>query len=72
MNEISKLLIIGGFLLILFGLIWEMGGRFGFGNLPGDIRIEKENFKFYFPLSTSLVISAIISLLIWIFLWLRK
>lgn len=63
MNPIAKLLIIGGLVLIIVGVIWQVGGRFiSLGRLPGDITVEKENFKFYFPITTSILISIVLSL----------
>ena len=71
MNDLSKNLILLGFVLILLGLAWNLFGRIpGLGKLPGDILIKKENFTFYFPLATSLLISLLLSLLL--FLWNRK
>ncbi|MFM8859771.1 MAG: DUF2905 domain-containing protein [Methylocystis sp.] len=64
-----KLLIIAGGGLIFIGVIWLMAERFGFSRLPGDIVIEKENFRFYFPITTCIVISIILSL---IFSFLRR
>ena len=64
----GRLLIILGVVLILVGLLLTYGGRIPWlGKLPGDIRIERENFSFYFPLATSLLVSLILSLLFWIF-----
>ena len=64
-----KLLIIAGGGLIFIGVIWLMAERLGFSRLPGDIVIEKENFRFYFPITTCIVISIILSL---IFSFLRR
>lgn len=73
MNPIAKLLIGGGILLIVLGLIWQMGGRFlNLGRLPGDIVVEKENVRFYFPIVTCLLISAVGSLLFMLFRWLGR
>jgi hypothetical protein len=67
MNPIAKLLIIGGVILIIVGLLWQVGGKFlNFGRLPGDIVVEKENVRFYFPIVTCLVISAALSLIMYI------
>jgi len=56
-------MIVGGVLLVL-GAVFSLGGRIPWlGRLPGDIVIERENFRFYFPLATSIVISLILSLL---------
>ncbi|MFD1426507.1 hypothetical protein JOD24_000898 [Kroppenstedtia sanguinis] len=68
MNPIPKMLIFFGILLVSFGLLWHFGGRFfNLGRLPGDIVIEKENFKFYFPVVTSILISVVLSLLLYLF-----
>ncbi|GGA40365.1 hypothetical protein GCM10007416_11670 [Kroppenstedtia guangzhouensis] len=68
MNPVPKMLIFLGILLVVFGLLWHFGGRFfNLGRLPGDIVIEKENFKFYFPLMTSILISVALSLLLYLF-----
>ena len=71
MNDISKMLIFFGALLIFLGLIFSLAGKLpGFGKLPGDIFIKKDNFTFYFPLTTSILISVILSLIL--FLWNRR
>jgi hypothetical protein len=58
-----KLLIASGIALILIGLAWQFGGKFlHFGRLPGDIFIEKQNFRFYFPITTSILLSIFVSL----------
>lgn len=62
-----KWLIVVGLLLALTGLLWPWLSRIPFGRLPGDIHIERENFSFHFPLMTSVVVSIIISIVIWIF-----
>lgn len=63
----QKILIIGGFLLIIIGLLWPWIQRIGFTPLPGDILIKKSNFTFYFPLTTGIVISLVVTILIWLF-----
>lgn len=68
MNPIAKLLIIGGAILIVIGLLWQIGGRFSpLGRLPGDIVVEKENVRFYFPVVTCIVISIVLSLATYLF-----
>lgn len=68
MNPIAKLLITGGAILIVIGLLWQIGGRFlPLGRLPGDIVVEKENVKFYFPVVTCIVISIVLSLATYLF-----
>ncbi|MFB4163773.1 DUF2905 domain-containing protein [Alteribacillus sp. JSM 102045] len=67
MTDLPKLLIGLGIALIIFGLIWQVGGKFiSLGKLPGDIIIKKENTTFYFPIVTSIVISIVLSLLFYI------
>ena len=67
-NDLGRALIILGLLLLGIGLFLSYGGRFNFlGRLPGDIRVEKENFSFFFPLGTCLLISLFFSLLLWLF-----
>ncbi len=63
----AKFLIIAGLVMAGLGLLWMVGERFGLGRLPGDIVVERGNFKFYFPLATSLILSVVISLLLWLF-----
>lgn len=61
-----RLLIILGILLVAAGLLWPCIDRIGLGRLPGDIAIERENFRFYFPLTTGLLLSAALSFLFWL------
>lgn len=63
----AKFLIIAGLVMIGVGVLWMVGERFGLGRLPGDIIVERGNFRFYFPLATSLILSVVISLLLWLF-----
>ena len=65
---LAKTFIIVGIILILIGVILSFAGKIPWlGRLPGDIAIKKENFSFYFPLTTCLLLSALLSLVI--FLW---
>ena len=65
MLEMQRTLIALGVTLVLIGLAWPWIARLGLGRLPGDIRIESENGGFYFPIVTCLVISAVVSLVLW-------
>ncbi len=68
MSDIGKVLIVIGLALaVLGGLLW-LGGRMNLplGRLPGDIRIDRDNFKFYFPLTTCLLISVVMTLILWL------
>ena len=54
-----------GLVLVVVGLLWPWRGRLGLGRLPGDIVIERGNFRFYFPIVTCLVVSGVVSLILW-------
>jgi len=62
----NRLLVILGSLLILAGLAWPVLRRVPLFRLPGDIVIERPGFKFFFPLTTMLLVSAVLSLLAWL------
>lgn len=68
MHQIGKILIITGIILVVTGtIIYFAGDRLNwFGRLPGDIRIEKENTRIYFPITTMIILSVLLSLIIWI------
>ena len=68
MQEIGKTLFVIGLLLTVAGFfLWKLGGKLPFGRLPGDIAIQKENFSFYFPITTCIVISIVLTLIMWLF-----
>ena len=68
MSEIARTLIMAGVILIVVGLAFQVFGKIPWlGKLPGDIFIKKENMSFYFPLTTSILISIILSFLL--YLW---
>ena len=62
----SKFLIIAGLVLIAAGVLWFVAERLGLGRLPGDIVIERENFSFYLPIMTSILISVALSVIFWL------
>ena len=65
--NLGKLLIILGTIILVAGLIIQSGIKIPFfGKLPGDIRIERENFTFYFPLASSIIVSVILTLIIYL------
>jgi hypothetical protein len=68
MNQLGKILIITGIILVVAGLIiYFAGDKLGWiGRLPGDIRIEKENSRFYFPITTMILLSVLLSVVMWI------
>jgi hypothetical protein len=63
----QRALIVIGLALLLAGLAWPWLSKLPFGRLPGDFSVERENFSFYFPLATSIVVSIVISVLVWLF-----
>ena len=68
MVQLGKILVVLGAFLVASGLLFIFGARVPFlGKLPGDILIKKENFTFYFPLTTSILLSVVLSLLFRIF-----
>lgn len=66
MENIGRYLMIGGIVLFIIGGLVFLASKFGlpFGRLPGDIRIERENFSFYFPLASSILISVILTIVL--------
>lgn len=67
MNELGKALIGFGLLLVGLGAILLLAGKLPFlGRLPGDVFVRRPGFTFYFPLGTSLVLSLLVSLLLWL------
>ena len=68
MPQFSKILIAFGVILIVAGIVyWLIGNKLQwFGNLPGDIKVQKEHFSFYAPIASMLILSIVLSLLIWI------
>jgi len=62
-----QLLITVGVILIVLGLAWPWLTKLGLFRLPGDIVIERENFRFYFPITSMILISLVISLILWLF-----
>jgi hypothetical protein len=66
-QSIGKVLIVAGLVLAAVGVFVMFGSKIPFlGKLPGDIRIERENFRFYFPLGTSILLSVLITAILWI------
>ena len=64
---VSKWLIIVGLIFVAAGLLWPLMSKLGLGRLPGDIVVRRDGFSLYFPLMTCLVISVVVSIVIWIF-----
>jgi Protein of unknown function (DUF2905) len=62
----SRTLIVIGLILVAVGLLWPWLSRIGLGRLPGDIVIERENFTFYAPIVTGILISIVLSIILWL------
>jgi hypothetical protein len=63
----AKWLITIGIACVALGLLWPWLSKLGLGRLPGDIAVKKEGFSFFFLITTSIIISIVVSVLIWIF-----
>jgi len=68
MTDFGKILVVTGLTLALVGAVLWLAGNSNLplGRLPGDIRIERPNFRFYFPLTTCLLLSLVLSLILWL------
>lgn len=72
-QDLGKILIVIGSLILILGVILTVYGKIPLlGKLPGDIKIERENFTFYFPIVTSILISIILSLIFYFFKFFKK
>lgn len=68
MNEVGKFLMLVGFLFVVVGaLIWSGIGKGWLGHLPGDIHFSRGNFSFHFPLMTCLLLSLLLTIILWLF-----
>ena len=63
----SRWLIGIGLVLVAVGLLWPWLSRLGLGRLPGDIHFERDGFHFFFPITTGLIISVVLTLILWFF-----
>ena len=68
MQDFGKVVFILGLVLVAVGaLLWKTGGLGGLGKLPGDVFVQKGSATFYFPIVTCLLLSALLTLLSWLF-----
>jgi hypothetical protein len=69
MERFGKLVMFFGGFIVLAGLvIWLFGDKLKFlGRLPGDIRIERDNFRLYIPITTMILVSVLLTFLMWVF-----
>jgi hypothetical protein len=63
----SRWLILTGLALVVLGIAWPYLGKLGLGRLPGDIRIDRDGFTLYLPITTSIIVSLVLSLILWLF-----
>ena len=63
----SRIFIAVGLLLVAVGVLWPWITRLGLGRLPGDIVIQRDGFRFYFPIVTCILISVVLSAVLWLF-----
>jgi len=63
---VGRLLVTVGIVLVGLGLLWPVLARLGVGRLPGDLVIERDGFRLYLPLTTSILASAVLTLLLWL------
>lgn len=63
----QRTLVIIGLVLLVIGLLWPWLGKLPFGRLPGDIVVEREQFRLYVPITSMVLLSLLLSLLFWLF-----
>ena len=67
MSDLGRMLIVVGIVIALVGVMLLLAGRVpGLGRLPGDIHVERGNWTFYFPIGTSIVLSLLLTLVLWL------
>lgn len=67
MNPVSRILVTLGIILVVIGLLWPWLSKLGLFRLPGDIVIERDNFRFYFPITSMILLSLVFSIILWLF-----
>jgi hypothetical protein len=65
-GRMQRFLIVAGAIAIALGLLWPWLTKLGLGRLPGDFHVEHESYSFYFPLTTSLIVSVVVTAVIWL------
>jgi hypothetical protein len=64
---VQRALIVLGLLIVVVGLLWPWVSQLPLGRLPGDVVVDKPNFRLYVPITSMILVSAVISLLLWLF-----
>jgi hypothetical protein len=67
MGSMQRVLVAIGVLIVLIGLAWPWLSKLPLGRLPGDIIIDRPGFKFFFPITTMIIVSIVLSLILWLF-----
>jgi len=65
--NVGRILVVAGVILVVVGLAWPWLSRLPFGRLPGDILIDRPDLKVFVPITTMIIISAVLSVLLWLF-----
>ena len=63
----NKTIITIGLVIVVIGILWPLLSKLPFGRLPGDIAIKKDGFGFYLPITTMIIVSIVLSVIIWFF-----
>ncbi len=71
-EQMGKMLIFFGIILVVVGGVIILIGKTPLGKLPGDILIKRDNFTFFFPITTSIVISVVLTVILWVIMVLRR
>ena len=66
MSSTQKILIAAGIIILVVGFLWPWISKIPFGKLPGDIILDKPSFKFIFPITSMVIISIVLSLIVWL------
>ena len=62
----SRTLILIGLVIVAIGILWPWLSKLPFGQLPGDIAVRREGFSFFFPITTMILVSVVLSLIMWL------
>jgi hypothetical protein len=66
MSSTQKILITAGIIILVVGFLWPWIAKMPFGKLPGDIVVDKPGFKFIFPITSMVILSTVLSLIVWL------
>ena len=66
-RDMNRILVVLGTVILVIGLLWPWVRRLSLFRLPGDVVIDRPSFKFFFPITTMLIVSVVISVLAWLF-----